>query len=217
MSPKAKHTHTHTESRHPLTANTNSQLSSCMVHVWLSMGKFFRSMGQERMSVSLEEQRQHHCQEKTGKSEKMAARAAFPWNFYMPAHHLTKQILLTSAIVLISTHLIFKITWHLYFCLSFSFWYFSAGNMAPQSLKIGEHSLPAHKSSKHSIREDIPRFNGAPLPTSQYCFAQIKLEGRQLDTQMSNIRRREPTGVIHWRPVIKHLRGRRCQVLVDCG
>lgn len=32
----------------------NSQLSSCIVHVWLSMGKFFRSMGQERVSVSLE-------------------------------------------------------------------------------------------------------------------------------------------------------------------
>lgn len=32
----------------------NSQLSSCMVHVWLSMGKFFKSMGQESVSVSLE-------------------------------------------------------------------------------------------------------------------------------------------------------------------
>ena len=30
------------------------QLSSCMVHVWTSIGKFFRSMGQERMSVNLE-------------------------------------------------------------------------------------------------------------------------------------------------------------------
>lgn len=32
----------------------NSQLSSCIVHVWLSIGKFFRSMGQESVSVSLE-------------------------------------------------------------------------------------------------------------------------------------------------------------------
>lgn len=30
-----------------------SQLSSCMVQVWMSIGKFFKSMGQDRMSVSL--------------------------------------------------------------------------------------------------------------------------------------------------------------------
>lgn len=31
----------------------NSQLSSCMVQVWMSIGKFFKSMGQERIRVSL--------------------------------------------------------------------------------------------------------------------------------------------------------------------
>lgn len=33
----------------------HSQLSSCIVHVWMSMGKFLRSMGQDRISVSLQE------------------------------------------------------------------------------------------------------------------------------------------------------------------
>lgn len=31
----------------------DSQLSSCMVQVWMSIGKFFKSIGQERMRVSL--------------------------------------------------------------------------------------------------------------------------------------------------------------------
>lgn len=29
------------------------QLSSCMVQVWMSMGKFLRSIGQDKMRVSL--------------------------------------------------------------------------------------------------------------------------------------------------------------------
>ena len=29
------------------------QLSSCIMHVWTSIGKFFKSMGQDRVSVSL--------------------------------------------------------------------------------------------------------------------------------------------------------------------
>lgn len=41
--------------KHSLNTPRYSQLSSCMVHVWMSMGKFLRSMGQERISVSLEE------------------------------------------------------------------------------------------------------------------------------------------------------------------
>lgn len=31
----------------------DSQLSSCMIHVWTSMGKFFKSMGQARVRVIL--------------------------------------------------------------------------------------------------------------------------------------------------------------------
>lgn len=40
----------------------HSQLSSCIVHVWMSMGKFLRSMGQDRISVSLQEadKRENH-------------------------------------------------------------------------------------------------------------------------------------------------------------
>lgn len=41
--------------KHSLNPSRYSQLSSCMVHVWMSMGKFLRSMGQDRISVSLEE------------------------------------------------------------------------------------------------------------------------------------------------------------------
>lgn len=37
----------------------NSQLSSCIVHVWLSIGKFFRSIGQDRVSVSLKTRQRH--------------------------------------------------------------------------------------------------------------------------------------------------------------
>lgn len=37
----------------------NSQLSSCIVHVWLSIGKFFRSIGQDRVSVSLKTRQCH--------------------------------------------------------------------------------------------------------------------------------------------------------------
>jgi len=40
--------------KHSLNPARYSQLSSCMVHVWMSMGKFLRSMGQDRISVSLD-------------------------------------------------------------------------------------------------------------------------------------------------------------------
>lgn len=45
------------EMKHSLNPPRYSQLSSCMVHVWMSMGKFLRSMGQDRISVSLRRQR----------------------------------------------------------------------------------------------------------------------------------------------------------------
>lgn len=34
-------------------SSSDLQLSSCIVHVWTSIGKFFKSMGQDKVKVSL--------------------------------------------------------------------------------------------------------------------------------------------------------------------
>lgn len=41
----------------------NLQLSSCMIQVWTSIGKFFRSMGHDRVNVNLKVKRRDRTRE----------------------------------------------------------------------------------------------------------------------------------------------------------
>lgn len=60
--------------KHSMNPPRYSQLSSCMVHVWMSMGKFLRSMGQDRINVSLEEAEERRELLELGQSVRKARR-----------------------------------------------------------------------------------------------------------------------------------------------